>query len=246
MAHDELNGAVFISGCNRGGTTIMAELLSAHPELCNVGEGHTYSEGQYIWRLKFPDRSRHRWAVEPWRSQMRKTAADATPEVVGFLRERFAAEVTGRGRLLEKTPANAVRIPFIDAAFPGAYFVHVVRDGRDTVCSLMARKVALKYAPHQWVGAHTTALPDLERLPPERVIIVRYEELMADPTRQLLDVARRCELCHDAAIETCFGEAAGRLVKTPLSRWPSLPASQRQFVMGVIGELQGRLGYPLA
>src|SRR5437773_9828347 len=54
---------VFISGCNRGGTTILAKLLGRHPDLCNIGEGHAFTEGQYIWRKRFPDTRRHRWAV---------------------------------------------------------------------------------------------------------------------------------------------------------------------------------------
>lgn len=241
---DALTKPVFISGCNRGGTTILADLLSEHPDLCNVGAGHTYSEGQYIWRLRFPDRSHHRWAVEPWRSQMRKTAADATPERVTFFREQFGAAVDGPGRLLEKTPANAVRIPFIAACFPDAFFVHVIRDGRDTVCSLMARKVALRYAPQQWVGAHTTAIPDLEALAPERVVYVRYEDMLAAPARVLREIARRLELTADEAAEARFAAAGERLLTTPASRWPALPERDRAYILGVIGDLQARLGYP--
>src|SRR5436305_5522161 len=105
---------VFISGCNRGGTTILAKLLGRHPNLCNIGEGHAFTEGQYIWRQRFPDTTRHRWAVEPWRRRMRKTEADATAERVEFFRTQFVAAASGR-RFLEKTPANSVRIPFINA-----------------------------------------------------------------------------------------------------------------------------------
>jgi hypothetical protein len=240
-----LDKPIFISGCNRGGTTIVADLLSEHPEVRNIGAGHSFSEGQYIWRMKFPDRSRHRWAVEPWRSQMRKTAGDATPELVRFFRDRFGAELAGRGRFLEKTPANAVRIPFIDACFPDAFFVHVIRDGRDTVCSLMARKVALKYAPLQWVGAHTTALGDLAALAPERVTLVHYEELLAEPTRLLCEIAARSRLAADDRIATRFHEAAARLIEPPASRWPFLDPRDRAYILSVIGDLQGRLGYPV-
>jgi sulfotransferase family protein len=236
---------IFISGCNRGGTTILADLLAAHPQIKNVGEGHTYSEGQYIWRLKFPDRSNHRWAVEPWLSQMRKTAAHATPELVRFFRERFSAEVGPCQRILEKTPANAVRIPFIDACFPDARFVHVIRDGRDTVCSLMARRVALRFAPWQWVGAHTTALADLGALPPERVVIVRYEALMASPVRGLCEVARACELRVDEGVSQIFAATAARQIEPAVSRWPQLSEARKQFVLGIISELQMQLGYPL-
>jgi hypothetical protein len=240
-----LPAPIFISGCNRGGTTITASLLGRHPEVCNVGAGHAFSEGQYVWRLKFPDPSHHRWAVEPWRSQMRKSEADATPALVEFFRYHFAAAVAGQGRLLEKTPANAVRIPFIDACFPGAYFVHIVRDGRDTVCSLLARKVAFKYAPLQWVGAHQTALADLERLSPERVTVVRYEEFLAEPARVLCEISRRCGLRVDDEVRALFAGIGASELRNPASRWPRLSPRQQRYAMDLIGDMQRRLGYPV-
>ncbi len=234
---------IFVSGCNRGGTTILARLLAEHPEICNIGTG-PFSEGQFVWRQKFPDRSRHRWAVEPWKSRMRKTAADATPELVRFFRARFAHAVGARGRLLEKTPANAVRIPFIDACFPDCHFVHIIRDGRDTVCSLMARKVRFRYAPLQWVGAHETALADLERLPPGRVSILRYEDLLAKPAEVLERLARGCGLRMDEAARRALAGAAARDLRRPASRWPNLSPRQKRYALQVIGDLQTRLGYP--
>jgi hypothetical protein len=39
--------------------------------------------------------------------------------------------------VVEKSPRNALRIPFLRAVFPEARFVVIVRDGRDVACSLM-------------------------------------------------------------------------------------------------------------
>ncbi|MGV3720144.1 MAG: sulfotransferase family protein [Actinomycetota bacterium] len=235
---------IFVSGCNRGGTTILSYLLAAHPDVRSVGRG-PFHEGQYVWRRQFPDWSRHRWALPPWRWFLRRTAAHATPERVRFFREAFARELHEHGRMLEKTPANAVRIPFIDALYPDCVFVHIVRDGRHTAASLMARGVWLPFAPHQWVQAHRTALPDLERLPSERVVRVRYEELVDGTAAALTDLWRQCGLrLSGEDVDTALRAAIAR-VEQPDDRWTRLPGWKRRYILSVIGDLQKELGYPM-
>lgn len=233
---------IFVSGCNRGGTTILSHLLAAHPDVRSVGRG-PFHEGQYVWRRQFPDWSRHRWALPPWRWYLRRTAAHATPDRVRFFREAFAEHASVDGRMLEKTPANAIRIPFIDALYPDCVFVHIVRDGRHTTASLMARGVWLPYAPHQWVQAHRTALPDLERLPPERVVRVRYEELVSTTSGALTDLWRRCGLRLSGEDVDDALRAAQARVERPDDRWSRLPAWKRRYTLSVIEELQLELGY---
>lgn len=235
---------LFISGCNRGGTTIAAKLICAHPEARNVGRGQ-FNEGQFIWRQKYPDWSRHRWALPPWCWYLRRTERHANPEVVQFFRREFHAAMEGPGRMVEKTPANAVRLPFINSVYPDCYFVHVVRDGRHTVASLVARKVWLSLAPHQWVRAHRTALADLKRVPEERVLIVRYEELLEDPEETLGMVFRRSGMRWDGPEQEAVLGVARSLLREPEHRWDAFTPAQKRQVLSVIGELQRELGYPV-
>lgn len=74
----------------------------------------------------------------------RLTAEDATPEVAAQLRDRFARQLRDREnghlidlppearparlRLLEKTPKNALRIPFLRALYPDARFLFLYRE----------------------------------------------------------------------------------------------------------------------
>ena len=75
------------------------------------------------------------------------SAVDATPVVVGVLHEAFASAVRDRDghppapgaalRLLEKTPKNALRIPFLAAAFPEARFIYLYRDPSVNLASII-------------------------------------------------------------------------------------------------------------
>jgi hypothetical protein len=127
---------IFIVSPPRSGSTLLFETLSAAPGLATVGgESHALME-------QIP-------AINPsargWDSN-RLTAADADPATVEALRARFRAVLRDRNgapvsvlpaRLLEKTPKNALRVPFLAAAFPEARFVYLRRDPRPTLASMI-------------------------------------------------------------------------------------------------------------
>jgi len=87
------------------------------------------------------------------------TAKHATPNVSRYIRGAFDKLAT-QGALthvVEKTCANSLRVSFVDAIFPDAKYVFLVRDGRDAAASAMKRWVKpnsmaytlakLKFAP---------------------------------------------------------------------------------------------------
>lgn len=234
---------IFISGCNRGGTTIAAKLICAHPDVANVGRGQ-FNEGQFIWRQRFPDWSRHRWALPPWSWYLRRTERDARAGLISFFRREFHAAMSGPGRMVEKTPANAVRLPFINRLYPDCHFVHIIRDGRHTVASLMARKVWLALAPYQWVRAHRIALADLRELPAERVHIIRYEELLQDPERVLGSVFQGSGMRWGECEREAVLDVARSLLREPEHRWNNFSPAQKRYILSVIADLQRELGYP--
>ena len=126
----------FIVSSPRSGSTLLFETLSKAPGLATIGsESHALMEA-------IPGVSP---AARNWDSN-RMTAAEATPAIVAALRERFRGALRDRTgaaiganpvRMLEKTPKNALRIPFLAAAFPEARFIYLHRDPQPTLASMM-------------------------------------------------------------------------------------------------------------
>lgn len=134
---------IFIIGSGRSGTTALADVLGRHPRLANVGEA------RHIWRL-LP-------AADLWnydrsgRGKLELTADDASLRERARLRRAYAAETATLGgrRFVEKLPEDAFRAGLLDALFPDACFVHLLRDGREVADSIRRR-----YAGDQrWWGA---------------------------------------------------------------------------------------------
>ncbi|QGX39557.1 sulfotransferase [Permianibacter aggregans] len=127
---------VFIVSSPRSGSTLLFETLLRSPSLLTIGgESHTLMET--MSELS---------PATNGKGSNRLTSSDATPEVVAELRRRFyealksrdgSAEKSGRVRMLEKTPKNALRIPFLKTCFPEAVFLYLYRDPRETMGSMI-------------------------------------------------------------------------------------------------------------
>ena len=118
--HDPLERPLIVIGSPRSGTTILGSILSAHPDVCYL------DEPRLTWRYGNDRRSD---LLRP---------EHARPEVVRYIRRSFLDEATkaGKTRIVEKTPSNAIRMPFLDAVFPDARYVHILRNGSDAALSI--------------------------------------------------------------------------------------------------------------
>jgi hypothetical protein len=128
---------VFIVNPPRSGSSALFETLVNAPNVYTVGgESHEIIEGMQALNI----------VSRQWSSN-RLDASDASPEIVAELRARFASALRDRQgnrpslhtrvRMLEKTPKNALRVPFLAAAFPEAHFIYLYRDPREVLSSMM-------------------------------------------------------------------------------------------------------------
>ena len=127
---------VFVVAPPRSGSTFLFETLARAGNVYTIGhESHALIEG-------VPGLS----AASNEFDSNRLLAEDATDEIAGELRRRFYAELRDRNgrapgygpvRMLEKTPKNSLRVPFLARVFPEATFVYLHRDPRQTLASML-------------------------------------------------------------------------------------------------------------
>lgn len=143
---------VIILGAGRSGTNALRDMLTAMPGFATWN----CDEINPIWRhgnIGWPDD---------------EIPADrATPRIRAFIRKAFRRVWTSSGRppfVVEKTCANTLRVPFVDAVLPEAKYIHIVRDGRDVVASASKRwrgDLELPGLPYFMAKARYVPLSDL-------------------------------------------------------------------------------------
>lgn len=179
---------------------------------------------------------------------------------------------SGKRRVAEKTPQNAHVFAPLSMILPKSPFVHLIRDGRDVICSLLkqtwmdpATGERMEYtrdirkAAEYWVKA----VNDARRVPDDvrksRFIEVKYEQLVRQPEKELKRLLKFVgEPWHPAVLkfheqkhDYAASEVAshGRVEFEPLytraiGRWEGAWSDEeRQAVKDVAGDLLISLGY---
>ncbi len=165
----------------RAGSTLLYEVLARSPQAWTIGgESHAIIEG--IAELRAANRG--------WESS-RLLAADATPQIVARLSDGFRAQWRNRdGRppgpddhptLLEKTPRNALRLPFLAAAYPDAKFIYLYRDAAETLGSML----------EGWLTGRCVTYPDLPGWtghPWSFLLVPGWRQLIGRPVAEIVAV----------------------------------------------------------
>ncbi len=199
-----LERPLVILSAPRAGSTLLFETLAQAAGVYTIGgESH-----QLIESIA---------ALRPGRGVVnsnRLIRRDATTAIVAELRTRFTGRVHDRDgqppasgarvRLLEKTPKNALRVPFLLEVFPDAQFIFLQRDPRANLSSMMQAWRAKGWITYRqlpgWPGPWSLLLPP------------GYERLQGRPLEDIVAFQWR------VANETILDD----LADLPRERWTSV------------------------
>jgi hypothetical protein len=192
---------ILIVGAPRSGTTWLQKLMASHPRLKTGQETDIFDV--YIgpqlraWRMQSDDKRSGRGGVglgcyfheEEFLRNLSDYLAVLLKPVLGSLRDDEY--------FVEKTPGHALYIPEILELMPKVRIIHILRDGRDVVASLLAasRDWGKNWAPpkanaaaYMWVKHVRAVRASAHLIPSGQFYELRYEDLFLDPLASISSI----------------------------------------------------------
>lgn len=253
----EARSPIFIGGQRRSGTSLFRVLLNRHPHIA-CGPESKFVQGSFVdWHERLLDQ----WA--DFIDTYGLSAHDVDSGIAALVDTLFTRYQLREGKIrwAEKSPGNILAIDYLFRLFPRAQFIHVIRDPRDTYCSIRDRarrdrpdweKFHPSRAARDWRAAILAGIPWRAR--PDRYLEVRYEELVREPESSLRRVMTFLNeawdprlLDPDADNSEARGDRQvrrGPIITTSIGRWRSeLSGTEVKKIERVAGELMAELGY---
>ncbi|HVT31097.1 MAG TPA: sulfotransferase [Rhodanobacteraceae bacterium] len=184
-APETRHSPVFVVGFPRSGTTLLEQMLDAHPKLQSMDERPFFAilNGELEdLGVRVPEEL-HRLNQRDC-DELRKRYLGLVAEKI---RRRWDAQ------LVDKNPLNMLNLPLITRLFPNAKLILALRHPCDAVlsnymqsyrsCSLAGACSTLERTARAYVAAMQAWLRDCEMFKPD-VLMSRYEDLVEDPKRQ--------------------------------------------------------------
>lgn len=189
---------IFVLGMPRSGTTLIEQIIASHPMVRGAGELDTFKKavsavrGPYGWTAVYPE-----------------FLLTTEPEILQQIGERYIAELRKLApadeHVTDKMPSNYYFVGLIHLALPNAKIIHSVRNPLDTCISCFSKlfsgeqnhtydlvELGHYYRRYERLMAHWHHV-----LPPQSILDVRYEDVIADLEGQARRIIDYCGLPWD-------------------------------------------------
>lgn len=225
-----------------------------HPQedefaLCNMGLGSPYSQ------MAFPNRPQG----EEWLDMQGVPPDELEQWKAGLV--RFLKTLTWRSGkpIVLKSPPHTARIKLLLELFPGARFVHIVRDPYVIFPSTVRLWKSLydvqglqkpryegleDYVYRMFARMYAAYFAQKDLIPPVNFVEVRYEQLVRDPIGEMQSIYEHLGLGEFEKARPQIEAFVAKEKDYKTNRY-ELPAETRDEITTRWGEMIRRLGYPI-
>jgi hypothetical protein len=268
---------IFIIGAPRSGTHMLYLAMRKHGDLAHWRP----SEAHEVWEADYHP------ALRGWESNV-LDSSDVEARSARRIRRTFYLVTGPNKRLVEKTPRNVLRLPFVDALFPDARYVFLQRDGRETVNSLVNAWRSPRYRTYelpelhripgvdpkwwkfvlypgwrgdtngplevvcakQWAISNEYALKGRADIGEDRMLTVRYEDLVEDPVSVIGGIMDFLGLAYEpvvrAGAESIKTHPVNTVTPPEAGKWRRENPKEIESILSIIEPMMKQLGYDSA
>ena len=191
FAGNDSDRPVFIVGMPRSGSTLVEQIISAHPDVYGAGEVKYFSRSMNLLRDRFPTLPAYPAMIDEMDERMFAQVADK------YL-QTLTADAGDHKRVTDKMLTNYLFVGFINLLFPNARIINTRRNPVDTCLSAFT-KLFKDDMPHSYdlgeLGRYYARYDDLmshwqEVLPKGVLHTVQYEDMVGDTEKTAREVIK--------------------------------------------------------
>ena len=206
----QFTGPLFIVGMPRSGTKLLRDLINQHPQV-KIPEIESHVIPYFIKKFGDPPSFQNADNVNNFIEEFKKTSfywnfkiknitidseqlrrvasSKSWPEIFEYILRFYAPSSTEQNFIWgDKTPGYINHITLLSEVFPGAKFIHIIRDPRDYCLSVKkAWGKSIYRAAHRWNVTIHNIRKEVEKLK-DQYLEVRYEDLLTNPKSTLTKI----------------------------------------------------------
>ena len=209
---------LFIVSAGRSGTTLLRSMLVAGSDIAIPQENHSFPVAirrfRTLQKLGWPDLSRlivslfashylyPHWDVNPalllHQAIKLPDGERSLARLIDLVFQQYQEAHFPEAKLWgDQSPLNALYLHWLLPVFPQARYLHLLRDGRDVVASMVHAQVgagSLADACLRWQTSVKQAHWLVGKVPADNYLELRYEDLVQAPEASLQRVADLCQI----------------------------------------------------